>query len=46
MKRNKKSAPADIVAGAKGSGYFKSIAQEDYSSQQTLNLDETGLKFR
>jgi hypothetical protein len=46
VKIHKKSAFADTVVGAKCPGYFKGIAQKDYSLQQKLNLDETGLKFR
>ena len=46
MKIHKKSAFADNVVGAKCPGYFKSIAQKDYSPQQKLNLDEICLKFR
>jgi len=46
VKIHKKSAFADTMVGAKCPGYFKSIAQKDYSPQQKLKLYEIGLKFR
>lgn len=46
MKIHEKSALSDTVAGAECPGHINGAAQKDYSPQQKLNLDETGLKFR
>jgi hypothetical protein len=43
---HEKWAFANTVVGAECPGHIKGIVQKNYSSQQKLNLDKRGLKFR
>jgi hypothetical protein len=40
------SASADHVAGTKQPQHFTKIIKDDYSPQNIIDLDETGLKFK